>query len=200
MKVSHLLQVAVAVVALGGVGSASAAQVACGNATLGVRLTVVDPGLVGGYCYAQNGNLQNADIAALGLTQIEKDALPTGTGAGQLQSTGSTSGQWSIDASVWNSWDHIYLGFHFGGGGNTASDNPDSFIVELARPDATGTWALTGTGAQLNGLSNMYLLSKGACVTNCGGGGSNEVPEPASVALVGLGLLGASLARRRVKA
>ncbi len=31
----------------------------------------------------------------------------------------------------------------------------------------------------------------------CGGGGQTEIPEPASIALVGLGLLGASFARRR---
>lgn len=200
MKLIKMLQAVMVCSGLIAVGGANAALVSCGNATLGVRLAVVDPGLVDGYCYAQNGNLQDADISALGLFQIEKDAsgAPLDFGLGLLRSTGSTSGDWTINASVWNLWDRIFLGFHFGGAGDKDVTNPDSFIVELARPDATGTWELTGDKAQLTGLSNMYLLrGADACQSNCGSLRLNVVTEPALPLLMGVGLLGFYWARRR---
>lgn len=195
MTFSKVLQTMAVCVGLFSVGGANAAQVTCGDSTLGVRVALVDPGLVSGYCYAQLGNLKNQDIAGLGLSLIEKDVYATGdTSNGVLRSSGSTnSGNWSFDASIWNSWNQVFLGFHFGNGPDSTLANPDSFIVELAKPDSAGTWALAGTNAKLTGLSNVYLLGKGTG----GGGGQTEIPEPASIALVGLGLLGASFARRR---
>ena len=179
---------------------ASAASVTCGNLTLGTRTATVDPALVGGLCYAQNGNLQNADIAALGLATVDKDTtgdFPTGDnseGALQFTRTTATSGAWSFASSVWTAWDTLYLAFHFGGGGNTADDNPDSFVVQLARADTSGTYALGG--GQLNGLSNIYLLGV-RCTTPGGCDSGGQVSEPAALALLGLGLVGIAAARRR---
>jgi len=174
--------------------SAQAAEVSCGNSTLGIRVVDVDPALVGGYCYAQNGNLQNVDIANLGLSLIEKDvATETGSGTSGVllfttDSAQRLSGTWSFSASLWNTWDRLFLGFHFGGAGNTTLSNPDSFIVELADPDALGRWELTGTNASLNGLSNIYLIGKG---------NGGQVPEPGVLALLAAGLIAAGVARRR---
>ena len=172
--------------------SAQAAEVSCGNSALGIRVVDIDPALVNGYCYAQNGNLQNADIAALGLSLIEKDvATDTGSGtSGVLRFTkdGKEYGTWSFSASLWNTWDRLFLGFHFGGGGDTTLSNPDSFIVELADPDALGRWELTGTNAAITGLSNIYLIGKG---------NGGQVPEPGVLALLAAGLIAAGVARRR---
>jgi hypothetical protein len=170
-------------------GTASAVAVSCGG--VGNRTVTVDPALAGGLCYSQTGNLQNADIDALGFTLIEKDVIPAGGDGGLLTYTltSSSSGNWGVSEDAWESFDRLFLAFHFGGGGDTAEDNPDSFIVELSRSDNSGTFALGGTEPfQLNGLSNLYLL---------GLDGTTDVPEPGSLALLGLGLLGIGLARRK---
>lgn len=183
--------VACAVGAITSMGVAHATPVTCDPMNPTGRTFTVDPALVGGYCYGQTGNLQNADIAALGLSVVEWDVIPGGSATGSLQYTldsdARVSGSWTIDASLWNLWDHLYLAAHFGNGGG----DPDSFIVELARADFTGTWQL-GTGSntenRLNGLSNLYLLSKGP---------RQVVPEPGTLALIGLGLIGLAATGRR---
>lgn len=193
MKLINFVKSVFAATLMVGAMSAQADAVSCGNATLGIRVATVDPALVGGYCYAQNGNLQNADITGLGLTLIEKDVAPNDfigsdtTGTLNYSRGGKEYGTWSFASSLWNTWSQLFLGFHFGGGGDTSLRNPDSFIVELKSPDAAGTWALEGTDAKLNGLSNIYLIGKG---------GSNQVPEPGSLVLLALGLLAAGAASR----
>lgn len=171
--------------------SAQAAEVSCGDALLGVRVVDVDPALVDGYCYAQNGNLQNVDITNLGLALIEKDETSVaGSGtSGVLNFTrdGSEFGTWSFSSTLWDTWDRIFLGFHFGEAGDKSTTNPDSFIVELADPDAAGRWELTGENAKLNGLSNIYLI----------GSHGGQVPEPGVLALLSAGLIAAGVARRR---
>ena len=178
-------------------GAANAATVStvdssgnCGDTTSPGRYVDVGGALVGGYCAYQDGNLQNADITALGLNLIEKDVVGDGNGpatSGYLQYSGSTSGTWSISSGIWDLWDHVMVGFHFGNGGGS----PDSFVVELARPTTSGDWSLVALGTdRLNGLSNIYLISEVP----------REVPVPGTLGLLGLGLAGLGLVRRKQQA
>lgn len=107
-------------------------------------------------------------------------------------------------------------GFNGGGGGGNIYDwridfpqanNSGRFTV-----GETATWDITGTNSNqwaieklhINAFNGRDSIKLDGCIdgsVGCGGGGgSNEVPEPASLALVGLGLLGASLMSRRKKA
>jgi hypothetical protein len=97
-------------------------------------------------------------------------------------------GSWAIsgfDLSV-----PLYIGLHFGNG----QDSPDSFIVQVS--SLTGSFTFvndTGTGM---GLSNLYLFGTRCTNGDCGGD-EGEVPEPGSLALLGAGLAGLALVRRR---
>lgn len=198
MTILRAAQIALATLALACSASiTSAAEVSCGDSSLGVRLTAVDPGLVGGYCYAQTGNLQAADITALGLTQIDKNNVGGIIG---FTGAGGSDGTWSFPLATWANWGHLYLGFHFGGAdGFQQLGDPDSFIIELGPVDTAGTWKLTGTNAKLTGLSNIYLLGRDRstfCV-NPGACPRNTVPEPSPLALLGLLLLIPLIGRRR---
>lgn len=191
---------------------AGATEVSCGNSTLGVRLTAIDPGLVSGFCYAQQGNFIGDDFTAastaLGstLTMRGKEKADDGDVAsanlGFTMAADRLSGTWSLPSSLWTTYGRLFLAFHFGDGkpGEVLS-NPDSFVLELLRPTTAGDWRFysNDVNAKLTGLSNIYILSEGTCTTHCGTN-DNQIPEPGSLALVGLALASVGAIRRRIKA
>ncbi len=183
--------------------TAMSAVISCGDTDLGTRVALVGGGLQQGYCHAQEGNLTNADISTLGLVQLGKEVAQNGDVASTLldftiSNSARTTGNWRIDSGTWNSWDHLYLGLHFGGGSSAANASPDSFVVELARPGSAGTWTLSGPdNFRATGLSNIYLLARSPTHTRLTE--PQSVPEPTGLALATLGLLAVAGMRRKTQ-
>ncbi|MDH5301525.1 MAG: PEP-CTERM sorting domain-containing protein [Gammaproteobacteria bacterium] len=116
----------------------------------------------------------------------------TGNGTnGYFTATGNNwgsipaSGTWAIDPSFWNHFTKGAISMHVGQGGG----DPDYWVWLLKDDSTSGTWDLaklqkSGGG----GLSNIKLW---------GVVGEREVPAPGVLALLGVGLFGLVVARRR---
>ena len=166
------------------------------------RYIEVTNGAFPGKCFYQVGNLQDADYptvaGAFGISPTSSFQLLDKNGtAGSAQGSltpiagGIKSGTWNLTSNLWAGYSSLYLGFHFGGGGGVL----DSFVVQLDQGMMNGNWRfLANAGEKINGLSNYYLFG----VSN-GTPPGGRIPEPGSLALVGLALLAAGVARRSLK-
>jgi len=169
-------------------GAVNAAPIECTGGS-GSRILILNTEVTG-TCFATGlGNLGDPSIETLtGSTVLDRDAADSNGGLLTITGEGSdTGGTWSLFGSGTTS----YLYFHFGNGPGLSSDNPDWFVFALDTITgiASGTWS-TNEGANWMGLSNVALLSDRP----------TQVPEPATLALLGLGLCGIALARRRKQA
>ena len=156
----------------------------------GKRVLTIDT-TAAGSCFATGlQNLGDPAILSLiggGATMLDRDTTNNNGGPLNIGGVGSqTTGSWSFTGSGTTS----FLYFHFGNGNGAAANNPDYFVFQLTTPTgaASGTWTAGGTGADWNGMSNIAVAYRGT---------TTRVPEPTTLALLGLGLIGLTVVRRR---
>lgn len=162
-------------------GSANAVPVLCEDST--VNHMYVDDSQVSECLGAGVGNVNG---------NPDTDDFLTGEGAGLgLVGIGSaaytqsgTTGTFSFASSLWDTWSEIAIGFKFGTG-----NNPDEWFVYALNPTiASGSWQFVNVFDRGGGLSHVQLY---------GIPGGTTVPEPGTLALLGIGMLAAGVARRR---
>lgn len=132
-------------------------------------------------CY-DSGSGNNADDEyEPSFPLIEKDEDANLTGLLQITGIpGNGPGTWWINPDLWNVNTTLLLTFKFGGHG---TENPDWWTIELTDGAFQGTWDwFSGTES---GLSHVSLY------------GAHSVPEPGTLALMGLGLAGIGFGLRR---
>ncbi len=196
-----------AALTVAGMSGAQAAAIVCGDASLGIRTVTVNPALActgAGLTNLGDPQLVTYLNGLIGLslpdtsTLVDRDTANSNGGVLNITGVNGTAGGWSFASSVWDDFARVFLYFHFGDAQDnpspTSTTDPDIFIVELNPVDITGSWAFNGQ----QGLSNIALLGSGE--GGGGGGGDDEIPEPGMLFLMGAGLLGLGMARRRKSA
>jgi hypothetical protein len=161
---------------------ASAVPLLCEDAT--VNHMYVDTAYVSSCLGAGVGNINGNPGTDDFLSDEGAGSGLVGIGSAAFsQVDNASTGTFSFASSLWDEFSSIAVGFKFGTG-----NQPDEWFVFLLNPSvSSGTWDFVNVFDRGGGLSHVQLY---------GTPGTN-VPEPGTLALLGLGMMGVALARRR---
>jgi hypothetical protein len=164
---------------------ASAVPVLCEDVTR--NHMYVDSAYVSSCVDAGSGNVNgntNTDDFLLANPSLDYTGIGEAAWNQTLKTKALTLGTFSLDPDLWDDWSSIALGFKFGTG-----NQPDEWFVYLLQPEvSSGSWSFVNFFKKGGGLSHIQLY---------GVEENHTVPEPGTLGLFGVALIGAALARRR---
>jgi hypothetical protein len=175
--------------ALGVAGGANAA-ILCSDP--GLNHMLMDTSIVSACLDSGEGNLTGNEDNDLFLTGVggAYDLASKSDASNpyniDYETDGDYFGRFSFDASIWDSYSNVAIGFKFGTG-----NRPDEwFVFSLNSLVSSGDWEFINVFDRGGGLShvNLYGIS-----------GGTSVPEPPVVALLAFALVSLYFVRRRRK-